>query len=45
MKRIFSLAISLALISTSIATAAAPLAGMPPLLDQNDIYAADRLIN
>ena len=42
MKKAFSLAIAIALLGTSVATAAAPLAGMPPLLDQNDIYAADR---
>ena len=42
MKRVVSL---VALISIALITpvdAAVPLAGMPPVLDQNDIYAADR---
>jgi len=42
MKKAFSLAFAIAVLGTPVATAAAPLAGMPPLLDQNDIYAADR---
>ena len=45
MKKLFSsaLAVMIALpLLTLSASAATPLAGMPPVLDQNDIYAADR---
>jgi DNA-binding beta-propeller fold protein YncE len=42
MKKILAATFAVLLLSTTIASAAAPLAGMPPLLDQNDIYAADR---
>ena len=45
MKKLFSsaLAVIIALpLLTLSASAATPLAGMPPVLDQNDIYAADR---
>ena len=37
----FSLLIAVALISAPVAAFAAPLSGMPPVLDPNNIYAAD----
>ncbi len=41
MRKIFSVLLALPLLLGS-ANATSPLAGMPPVLDQNDIYAADR---
>jgi DNA-binding beta-propeller fold protein YncE len=38
----FVLTLTILFAGTSVATAAGPLAGMPPVLDQNDIYASDR---
>lgn len=42
MKKFFAATFAAILLSINVSTAAAPLVGMPPLLDQNDIYAADR---
>jgi YVTN family beta-propeller protein len=42
MKRFLLASITIFSLAISPASAVSPLAGMPPVLDQNDIYAADR---
>lgn len=42
MKKFIAVVATLAFLAPVAAQASAPLAGMPPVLDQNDIYAADR---
>jgi len=41
-KKVIAVALALLTLTTVTASALTPLSGMPPVLDQNDIYAADR---
>ncbi len=42
MKKFLAVLVIFSFLGSSVASAVAPLAGMPPVLDPNDIYSADR---